>query len=286
MPELPEVETIRRDLAKKILRKKITRVEVKKARLIKSGVAEFQKIITGNRFKSINRIGKLLYLELPKDRWLLVHLKMTGQLIYQTGKKIIAGGHSYSSMDFILPGKYTYVIFTFAGGGQLFFNDMRTFGYMQLVDIAQLKNILSTYGIEPLQKNFSLKNFRNALDKRKTSVKAVLLNQKIFAGIGNIYADEICFYAAVKPSRPVTSLTAIEIKKLRRGAEVIIKKSIQERGTTFNSFRDGEGKKGNFIKYLKVFQRNGQQCLRCRRGIIQKIRLAGRGTHFCPHCQA
>jgi formamidopyrimidine-DNA glycosylase len=284
MPELPEVETIRRDLAKKILHKKITRIEVRKARLIKSGAGEFEKAVTGNRFKSINRIGKLLYLELSKDRWLLIHLKMTGQLIYQQGKKIIAGGHSYSSMSLDLPGKHTYVIFTFAGGGKLFFNDMRTFGYLQLVDEKQLEKIKNNFGIEPLQENFNLKNFQKALDKRKTSIKAILLNQKIFAGIGNIYADEICFYAKVKPSRPVTSLTAIEIKKIWRGANVIIKKSIRERGTTFNTFRDGEGNVGNFTRHLQVFHRNGRPCRHCG-AVIKKTRVAGRGTHFCPHCQ-
>ena len=284
MPELPEVETIRRDLAKKILGKKITRVEVKKARLIKSGAEEFKKIITGNRFKTINRIGKLLYLEMPKNQWLLIHLKMTGQLIYQAGKKIIAGGHSYSSMSLNLPGKYTYVIFTFAGGGKLFFNDMRTFGYLQLVNDKQLQKIKTGFGIEPLQKNFSLKNFRNALDKRKTSVKSVLLNQKIFAGIGNIYADEICFYAGVQPVRPASVLTEADITKLWRGANAIIKKSIQERGTTFNTFRDGEGRRGNFTRHLQVFRRNGESCRRCG-AIIKKARVAGRGTHFCPLCQ-
>jgi len=286
MPELPEVETIKNDLSRKILHKKITSVEVKKTRLIKSGAKSFQKILRGNSFKKINRRGKLIYLELETGEFVLAHLRMTGQLIYQRDNKVIAGGHSYASFDLKLPNKYSYIIFDFSDGGKLFFNDMRTFGYMQLVDNKDLKNILAKYGIEPLTKDFSLKNFTRALKNKKTSIKSLLLNQKIISGIGNIYADEICFYAKILPNRQVSNLADAEIKKLWQGASLIIKKAIKHRGTTFNDYRDADGNKGNFIKYLKVFHRQGRKCSRCGFQNIKKTKQNGRGTHFCPNCQS
>lgn len=285
MPELPEVETICRDLSKKILRKKIIAINVKTARLVNNGVKTFQNKLISNQFIDINRRGKLIYLTLKSHDFLLVHLKMTGQLIYQEKDHIIAGGHSYASFDFNLPNKYSQVIFKFIDKSELFFNDMRTFGYMQIVTKSDLHNVLSKYGIEPLTKAFSLANFTKALQGRKTNIKAILLNQHIIAGIGNIYADEICFYAHVLPERSAASLTTVEIKKLWQGAQTIIRQAIKYRGTTFNDYRDADGNKGNFSQHLKVFHKNGQQCPRCRKAIIKKIKLAGRGTHFCPHCQ-
>ena len=286
MPELPEVETIRSDLSKKITNKEIVSVTVKLPRLVKSGLKNFIQTLTGNKITKISRRGKLIYCELQAGgEFLLVHLKMTGQLIYQKNKKVTAGGHSYQSMNWELPNKYSHIYFNFADASQLFFNDLRTFGYMQIVDQKQLKIILDKYGLEPLTPNFTLKNFQKIFKNRKTNIKALLLNQQIIAGIGNIYADEICFYAGVLPARSVSSLREVEIKKLWRGAHGIIKKAIKERGTTFSDFRDGEGNRGNFSRYLRVFQRQGERCRTCRTGVIAKMKLAGRGTHFCPQCQ-
>ncbi|MDP3899890.1 MAG: bifunctional DNA-formamidopyrimidine glycosylase/DNA-(apurinic or apyrimidinic site) lyase [bacterium] len=293
MPELPEVETIRQDLSEKIIGKKITGVTVTKPRLVKSGLNNFIQILTGNTFKKINRRGKLVYVELKKsDLVLLIHLKMTGQLIYQKGprrqggvsKIIAAGGHSFKSMEWDLPNKYSHIYFSFQDNSRLFFNDLRTFGYMKLVDEKELKQVLNKFGIEPLTPDFTLKNFAQALKHRKTNIKALLLNQQIIAGIGNIYADEICHYAGVLPSRRTPDLTIAEIKKLWQGSSLILKKAIKERGTTFNNYRDADGKKGNFIKFLKVFGRKGEACGKCGEK-IKKIRLAGRGTHFCEMCQ-
>ena len=206
MPELPEVETIRSDLSKKITNKEIVSVTVKLPRLVKSGLKNFIQTLTGNKITKISRRGKLIYCELQAGgEFLLVHLKMTGQLIYQKNKKVTAGGHSYQSMNWELPNKYSHIYFNFADASQLFFNDLRTFGYMQLVKGEQLQNVLAKYGIEPLQSNFTAARFQEALGKRKTSIKATLLNQGIIAGIGNIYADEICFYAGVLPARSVRS---------------------------------------------------------------------------------
>jgi len=286
MPELPEVETIRGDLEKKLLHKKIVKVEVFLPKIVKNDVYFFKNNLSGKSFSRIDRIGKLLLFSLaPGNFWLLIHLKMTGQLLYQKKNKIIAGGHSQSQLDKILPSKYSYVIFTFQDGSRLFFNDMRQFGYVKLVSAPEKELIVAEYGIEPLQPNFTKKNFVSIFKNRKTILKALLLNQKFIAGIGNIYADEICFAAKILPSRRVYKLTAVEIDALYSACQKVIRKAIRLRGTTFNSFIDSEGRQGNFLKYLYVFGREKKICKRCHQGVIKKIRLVGRGTHFCPYCQ-
>jgi len=285
MPELPEVETIRRDLQNKLVGKKITEVEVRKPKIVKGSKPAFKKILAGNSFAKISRRGKLLILELKKgEKFLLVHLKMTGQLIYQARGKITAGGHGWPKVD-KLPNKYSHIIFTFSDKAQLFFNDLRQFGYMRLAGDDELQKVLEKFGIEPLTKDFTWANFRHALAGKKTNIKAVLLNQKLIAGIGNIYADEICFRAEVRPSRAVSRLNEKELRQIFNSCNVVIKQAIKYRGTTFNDYVDADGNKGNFISRLKVYQREGEKCQRCRQGTIKKVKAAGRGTRYCPRCQ-
>lgn len=285
MPELPEVETIRRDLAEQIIHKKIQDVAVLKQRLVKQSITLFKNELINDAIKKADRIGKLLGFELNSGKRLLIHLKMTGQLIYQKGNKTVAGGHSFKSGENIYPNKYTYITITFADHSQLFFNDMRQFGYMQVVDQTEWERVLEKYGIEPLQKDFTFENFASALGKRTTTIKAALLNQQLFAGIGNIYADEICFAARVLPDRRVNTLTDVEKKALYTASKKVIAKAVQERGTTFNDYKDAFGRIGNFTRHLQVFARTGEKCKRCGKGVIQKTRVAGRGTHFCFECQ-
>ena len=285
MPELPEVETIRRDLKKKILNKKIKQVLLTKKSRVNLNHKEFIKILQNRRFVDIDRVGKLIIFDIDiKDKFLLVHLKMTGQLIYTHGQQVTAGGHSDVKYNFDLPDNSTRVTFEFSDGGKLFFNDMRRFGYLKIVDSKELEKIKSKFGIEPLTKDFTIENLKKVLQGRKTSIKAILLNQQLIAGIGNIYADEACFGAKIRPDRQVNRLTKQEIMKLHRSIEKVIKKAIDMRGTTFNNYRDSDGNKGDFLKFLKVYGRDGLKCKRCS-GIIEKTKVAGRGTHFCPKCQ-
>lgn len=305
MPELPEVETIKRDLERAILNKKIVSLEVKKPKLIKNVKLEiFRKDLIGVKIVSINRIGKLLYLELSTrppsfskegrggvvaeasiSKYLLIHLKMTGQLIFQSKKKIIAGGHNYPPVDDQLPNKYSHITFHFKDGSALYFNDQRRFGYMMTVNIDQLDEIISTYGIEPLQANFSVDNLIKVFVNRKANIKSLLLNQKLISGLGNIYADEACFASNIHPCRIGHSLTKNEITKLHKSIEKIISNAIEYRGTTFRDYTDAKGQKGNYSNILKVYGREGERCVRCKDQIIIKTKLAGRGTHFCPKCQ-
>lgn len=284
MPELPEVETIRRGLSNKILNKQIVNIDIKKPNLVRNKVANFKASLKDNAILSIDRIGKLLILDLADKNFLLIHLKMTGQLIYSSKDDLIAGGHNFPSVD-NLPNKYSYIIFSFADNSKLFFNDMRQFGYMHLVNKNIKQKIKARFGIEPGTKNFTLRNFRAIMKSRRGVLKALLLNQQIISGIGNIYADEICFRAKVLPNRTVDSLSDNEIKKIYQTSQYIIKKAIEKRGTTFSDYRDAANKEGNFIKFLKVYGRQDKKCLVCKKVNIKKIKLAGRGTHFCSNCQ-
>jgi len=285
MPELPEVETIRKDLNKKIAGKKIKSLEIKSKKTIKNSLSLFRKVLLGSRFEKIDRIGKLLIFEIEKsDYLLLVHLIMTGQLIYHQGKEIIAGGHSEKNDGVIIPDKHNRVNITFEDDSKLFFNDMRLFGYFKLIKKQELKEVKVRFGPEPFSKELNIDYLIDVFKKRKANIKAVLLDQKIVAGIGNIYADEILFLSGVRPTRLVNSLTKKEIEKIQKAINKIIDKALKYRGTTFNDYVDASGKTGNFEKMLKVYGRGEKKCKKCDKKLI-KIKVAGRGTVYCPKCQ-
>jgi formamidopyrimidine-DNA glycosylase len=284
MPELPEVETIRRDLAARLLNKKICEVKINKQRMVRNNAKLFAKTLAGNKFTAINRIGKLLIFRLQTGGFLLIHLKMTGQLIYCHLGKFIAGGHSLPKIGSDLPNKYSHIIFSFTNGDRLFFNDMRQFGYLEIVTSQQLERVKNKFGMEPLTDNFKLAELTKILKKRSAPIKAVLLNQKLIAGIGNIYADEILFAAHILSTRRANSLSDKEIKNIFLASKKVLTQAIKHRGTTFNDYVDAHGNVGSFVKFLKVYSRAGQKCYRCG-GIVKKIKMGGRGTHFCPNCQ-
>ncbi len=285
MPELPEVETIRQDLREVILEKEITTVDVRRESMVRGDVTDFVNHLVGNRVKEIDRVGKLLIFRLAAgDQVLLGHLKMTGQLIYKTPDALIAGGHTEPPVDVELPNRYSYIIFDFADGTRLFFNDMRTFGYMSLEYSEAVSKITSGYGIEPGTSAFTLPAWRAIFINRKTTVKAILLNQTLISGIGNIYADEICFDAKIRPDRRAHDLSGDDVEQLFRSTQEIIALAVKERGTTFNHYRDPKGRKGNFLNFLKVYGNGGKPCTVCGTELI-KSKVAGRGTVHCPSCQ-
>jgi len=284
MPELPEVETIKKDLVKKILQKNIIKIEVLKKNLVKNKLNYFLNTIKNNVFLKISRIGKLIILELKNKNYLLIHLRMTGQLVYVEDNNIIAGGHNFPQID-NLPNKYSHIIFTFKDNSKLFFNDIRQFGYLKIVKQEEKNRIIKKYGLDLLAHNFTIDNFSALFKDRKSILKVVLLNQKIIAGIGNIYADEICFRAKVLPQRKINTLDQKDLVNLYKATNYIISKSLKKKGTTFNNYCDSEGRAGNYYQYLKVYKKEKNKCLRCKKGIIVKILAAGRGTRYCPFCQ-
>lgn len=285
MPELPEVETIRQDLRQRILNKKITDVQIIHSKTVKNDDKVFVDILKNNQIKEIDRIGKLIILELKDGKnYLLVHLKMTGQLIYQKGKDLSVGGHSDEVFDLNYPNKHTRVIITFVDKSNLFFNDLRIFGYMHIVDEKEKQMIKSKFGIEPLTASFTLEAFTNLVKNKKTNLKALLLNQQMIAGLGNIYVDETCFEAGIMPTKSAGKLKPDEINKLYSSIQKILKKAVENRGTTFNNYVDSDGKKGNFVKHLQIYGRGGEPCKKCKT-VLVKQKLVGRGTVYCIQCQ-
>lgn len=288
MPELPEVETIRRGLEANILAKPISKVEISLPKIIKGDPQTFQTTLEDKSFQAINRRGKLMMFALTNsDLTMLLHLKMTGQIIYPrpTTKDRVTGGHPYPDFNTKLPSKFTHVQFHFEDGTTLFYNDMRQFGYLQLVTPAQKETVQQKFGVEPLSPEFTLDKWRSLIANRRGKLKPFLLNQKYVAGIGNIYADEIAWYAQVNPNQELNTLSAQQITDLYQGIKKILAEAVQHHGTTFSDYTDDQGNEGGYASKLKVFGREDQPCPRCQT-IIEKIKVAGRGTHFCPRCQA
>lgn len=293
MPELPEVEVVRQTLEPCIVGKTIKKIKALHPKPIQA-TPEIVTILPGKTVATIKRRGKLLYLSFKEpDVFVAIHLKMTGQLIFEAKPKKglpaeasakVGGGHTLSKTDHSLPHAHTRLIATFTDGSQLFFNDLRLFGYWRLLNSKQLEEVLTEYGIEPGLENFTKDAFLHALKNKKTNIKALLLNQKLISGLGNIYVDEACFYAKIKPTRSVNSLKKAEKELLFEGCKHVILDSIKHGGTTFYSFVHSDGKAGTYLDKLNVFAKQGTPCPRCGANIT-KIKHAGRGTHFCPNCQ-
>lgn len=285
MPELPEVETIASDLNAALRGQTISAVRRLGARsVITSSWPAFSRAMSGVKVRRIFRRAKMLVIETPAGL-VVIHLKMTGQLIYISKNIKLAGGHPILSTGVAVPNKHTRLVFEFTGGGRLYFNDLRKFGWVRLMSTDQFAEIERGVGIEPLGPDFSLAFFKNMLQSRGgTTIKAVLLDQKKLAGLGNIYVDEALFASRIKPDRRVATLTPSEIKRLQIAIPKILRHSIAQRGTTFRNFTGADGLKGSYMPFLKVYGRQGKSCCRCG-SILRKIRVAGRGTHFCPRCQ-
>ena len=282
MPELPEVETIRQGLEKFILHKKLVRISrLTDKSLILSGDL---KQISNASIVNLRRFGKALVMDLDNGWSLMVHLRMTGQLIWR-GKEKFAGGHPSENFVAELPNKQTRVIFEFEDG-KLFFNDQRKFGFVKTIrtENVELDSFIKKLAKEPWQ--IDVCEFKNNLMKHKNSVvKAAILDQSVICGLGNIYADETLYFAGIHPERRVRDLTDVEIGRILKGACETMQRSIEAGGSTMATYVKADGTRGDYLeRFAKVFRREGQKCERCGDDII-KIRVAGRGTHICLGCQ-
>ncbi len=285
MPELPEVETIRHDLSRFLLQQKISQLKVSYRNLLKPNYQTVRHALLNRYFTKVSRRGKLLILSLSSGKFLLIHLKMTGQLVWQpVHGKLLAGGHPIKEATRV-PNRFTHITLVFKNGARLYFNDVRRFGYWRVVDKLVLDDILAYFGPEPLSVNFNPVYFRTKLQRKKRSqIKNILLDQQVVAGIGNIYADESLWQAKIKPIRRGGGLSDLKIKQLYRAIRLIIKKAVEARGTSFSNYVDGGGREGTYWEKRKIYRREGLACYRCGT-MIKKVKVNGRGTHYCPQCQ-
>lgn len=266
MPELPEVETIKRELEKAVIGKKITKVTVINPKVIKEPhPKKFQKEITGATIKNIIRKAKLLIIELSNGKFLTIHLKMTGQLIYP-------GKHS----------KLARIIFGLSNGKNLDFNDGRLFAELRLVDDWKKLKFIQGLGPEPFA--VSLDKFIEMLSRKKTKIKPLLLDQAFVSGVGNIYANEALFRAKIDPKRPANTLLQKEKELLFNELKATLKEAIAHKGSSVDDYVQLSGENGGYAKYHKVYDREKKPCLKCKTP-IQRIKLGGRGTYYCPYCQ-
>lgn len=288
MPELPEVETIRRGLVATVLGRHIEAVEVLSEKTLAATRPELDSLIVGHRLTGVDRRGKLLLAHLDGGAHLLIHPMMTGQLVVtERGRTLFAGGHPTRSLLEPMPNATTRVAVRLAGGRVLFFNDQRRFGRIRLVDSATLAadRFLAGMGPEPLGDAFTLAAFRAQLARHsRAPVKAVILDQSVVAGIGNIYSDESLHLARVHPRRPAGSLSAAESRRLHEAIGTIIGLAVEHGGTSFAGYVNEARGRTSYLAQARVFRREGRPCPVCG-SRIERIRVAGRGTNVCPHCQ-
>jgi formamidopyrimidine-DNA glycosylase len=288
MPELPEVETVKLGLNELIVSKRVDGVDFDWPKSFPNAPEDVQKFLIGATVLEVKRRAKVLIIELSTKYSLLVHLKMTGQLVFIGPAMRFGAGHPNDSLVGQLPDKSTRVTFSFADGSTLFFNDQRKFGWVRLVPTAEVPNIdfFKKVGPEPLAADFTAKDFRHRIARRPNSaIKAVLLDQTVIAGVGNIYADESLWGAKIHPVTPVKNLSGAKLNTLFRSLQAVLKLSIAKGGSSDKNYVNAEGKKGSYSSFAKVFRRQGQPCERHPATMIIKIRVAGRGTHICPKCQ-
>ncbi|MEY2478091.1 MAG: formamidopyrimidine-DNA glycosylase [Actinomycetota bacterium] len=278
MPELPEVETIRRDLDKEVVGKRIKAVDVTGLRSIRRHKTKkaFTSLLEGRKVSSTQRKGKYLLLKLDDGSFLVVHLGMSGQLLRAKGPK-----------DPLI--KHTHVVITFTQGGQLRYVDPRTFGELFVASPEELEHDVSELthlGFDPLEDVMSWTNFGDRLTSKKTKLKPLLMDQKFIAGIGNIYADEILFAAGLRYDRSSESLTSQEVRRLYRAMIETLQEAVKHRGSSLadEQYRDLFGEIGDFQNQHKVYDREGEPCRRCRSPIV-RIKQGGRSTFLCEQCQ-
>ncbi len=278
MPELPEVEVLRRDLEREIVGKKVKTVDVDGMRSVRRhhNRKQFAQRLVGNKFTAVQRRGKYLLCKLDDGDVLVVHLGMSGQLLRaKTARDTTA--------------KHTHVVITFTQGGQLRFVDPRTFGEMFVTELDTVNEEvpeLAHLGIDPLETAMSWEHFGNLLAERHAKLKPLLMDQKFIAGIGNIYSDEILWGAGLRWDRPSDSLTAQEVRRLYRSMMETLQDAVKYRGSSLadEQYVDLFGKSGEYQHHHNVYAREGEACPRCRHKIIRE-KVAGRSAFYCGECQ-
>ncbi len=286
MPELPEVETVRRGLSLLIVGKEVCSETHDWPKGFPNTPEDVQEFLLGATVTAVRRRAKVLLIDLSSGYTVVTHLKMTGQLVFR-GDEVFGAGHPNESLIGPLPDRSTRVAIEFTDGSKLFFNDQRKFGWMKLYPTVEVENIdfMKKVGPEPLEDEFTPSQFRDRFRRRaRTSIKAALLDQTVVAGVGNIYADESLWGARIDPRRLVADVTEPEFGLLFHELRAVMNLAIEKGGSTDKNYVNAEGKRGSYMDFARVFRREGQACPRCG-ATIEKIKHAGRGTHFCGQCQ-
>ena len=318
MPELPEVETVRRGLAELLPGRVVARVSVfDSPKSFPNAPADVEQFLHGARVAAVRRRAKVLMIDLDTQYSLVIHLKMTGQLVFRQGSRHsvrvspkksrgprnvahnfsadtareiddFAGGHPNDSLIGALPDRSTRVQMDFTDGSRLFFNDQRKFGWMKLLPTVEVQNLpfMQKVGPEPLDPQTRAEDFVQRIRRRQNSmIKPALLDQAVIAGVGNIYADEALWAAQLHPQTRVKNISDQQLNTLFNELRQILQLSIDQGGSTDRNYVDAEGRKGNYLAFARVFRREGQACHRHPDQEIIKLKVGGRGTHICPVCQ-
>ena len=288
MPELPEVETVRRGLASLIIHKVVRDTSVRDSpKSFPNEPQSVREFLIGSSVVDIRRRAKILLIDLSTNYTLVIHLKMTGQLVYR-GEQVFGAGHPNDSLVGELPDNTTRVIIEFDDGSHLYFNDQRKFGWVKLYPTVEVPNIdfMQRVGPEPLEDSFTADIFIPRIRRRNgATIKAAILDQTVLAGVGNIYADESLWGARIHPATRVKNVTEEQLSVLLSEIKYVMNLSIEKGGSTDRNYVNAEGKKGSYIDFARVFRKENTSCPRHPDALIEKTRVAGRGTHLCPVCQ-
>ncbi len=276
MPELPEVEILRLQLSQLIVGKTIKSIDILKA---KSFIGDKRQVI-GEKIVGIRRFAKILVVDLAIGLSLVIHLKMSGQLIFQNTRQLRSSDHQSDVVDSFL-NKHTRVIITFIDNSKLFFNDQRIFGWIKVV--RDLLSITNKLGPDPF--NFTNKKFYQILQISKRPIKLVLMDQEKIGGVGNIYANDALFLSKINPKTPASGLSKVQAEVLFHKLLKVLIEGIKWRGASQNNFRDAYGAKGEKQEHFYVYAQEGKKCINKCGETIKRISLGGRGTFYCPVCQ-
>lgn len=289
MPELPEVETIVRDLQIKVLGRTFIDARTDFKKIVKrQNFEEFKKEIKGKKILNVWRRGKNIIFDLSKNLSLLIHQKLTGHLLYGIWEK--EGGKWMAKEKGPLQdsvNRFIHLMFYLDNGKMLALSDLRKFAKVILVKTEELQKLedLKSLGPEPLEKTFTFQKFKECLKVKKGKIKQVLMNQTVIAGIGNIYSDEILWTAKIHPLKRIQGIKEEEMKRIYVSMKEVFKKAIRLKGDSISDYRLITGEKGRYQEVQKVYQREGKPCFRKDGGIIKRIKIGGRSAHFCPYCQ-
>lgn len=317
MPELPEVETVRRGLSELIVSRVVKNTTVYESpKSFPNDTAAVEQFLYGATVLAVRRRAKVLLIDLSTEYTLVVHLKMTGQLVFikegsappldsevnsesslhplklgqspRAGVERFGAGHPNDSLIGELPDRSTRVSVAFTDGSHLYFNDQRKFGWIKLFPTLEVPNIdfMKKVGPEPLEDSFAAEEFIPRVRKRNgTTIKAAILDQTVLAGVGNIYADESLWSTKLHPATRVRDVSDAQLTELLANIKAVMNLSITHGGSTDKNYVDARGKRGSYLTFANVFRREGQACPRHPDVMIEKTRVAGRGTHICPVCQ-